>query len=68
MSYVRPGRCQHPTITDAMLVERESLVMRTWGAADPLKCPDCDEWLYPHGDPDDEGTVYVGEPFGAGSD
>jgi hypothetical protein len=64
--FARPGDCQHVTITDAMLVERELQYRQSWGNADPLKCPDCNEWLYPDGDPEDDGVVYVGEPYGAG--
>lgn len=66
--YARPGSCPHPSISDEMLVERERLIVQTWGNVDSLKCPSCDEYLYPHGDPDDDGLVCVGEPYGAGDD
>lgn len=67
MAYARPGTCQHPQITDEALDERQALIAQTWGGAENLQCPDCGEYLYPHGDPDD-GRVYIGEPFGAGED
>ena len=66
MPYIRLTDCKHPTITDEMLVEREALYRRTWGNAESFKCPDCDEYLYPHGDPEDDEILYVGEPYGAG--
>lgn len=66
-AFVRPGSCQHPTITDQQLADREDKIAATWGDADHLKCPDCDEYLYPYDDTDNV-TVYVGEPFGAGAD
>lgn len=66
--YARPGDCKHPTISDEQLVERQALIAATWGSAEDIKCPACDEYLYPHGDPDDDGIVYVGEPYGAGKD
>lgn len=69
MTYSRPGPCPHPSISDEMLRERERLIVQTWGGADHLKCPACNEWLYPHGDPEeDDAVVYVGEPYGAGDD
>jgi hypothetical protein len=67
----RGDGCQHPTITDEMLVENEALIAKTWGDQPSLKCPDCDEYLYPHGDPadgPDDSRIYVGEPYGAGAD
>lgn len=64
--YQRPGECQHSTITDAALDDRDILIVTTWGNAEPLRCPDCREDLYPwHGESD---VVYVGEPRGAGAD
>lgn len=64
--YQRPGECQHISITDAALDDRDTLIVTTWGDAEPLKCPDCHEYLYPwHGACD---VVYVGEPHGAGAD
>jgi hypothetical protein len=64
-AYVRQGRCQHGSISDEQIEANEELLKQTWGGTDPLKCPDCEEYLYPH----DDGvtkTVYVGEPWGAG--
>ena len=60
MPYIRTTDCKHPTITDEELVEREIF------NAESFKCPDCDEYLYPHGDPEDDEILYVGEPYGAG--
>jgi hypothetical protein len=62
---IRPTECQHPGITDEMLAEREILITRTAGDADSLKCPDCDEWLYPCLGC---GVVCAGEPHHAGLD
>lgn len=64
---LRPGPCSHPSITDAALRERDEVIVRSWGGADHLVCPDCNEYLYPHDD-GDTVTVYPGEPFGAGAD
>lgn len=64
---IRPGDCQHPSISDGEIQSYNQKVFASWGNHD-LKCPDCDEWLYPDGDPEDEITVYVGEPRGAGDD
>lgn len=64
--FIRTGTCQHPSITDEQLTEREALIALTWGGADSLVCPDCGETLYIHEDGD---TVTVtDEPFGAGAD
>jgi hypothetical protein len=65
MAFDRPGDCKHPTITDEMLVEREALIRRTWGDAEDLKCPDCDEWLYLC---EVHEIVCAGEPHHAGDD
>lgn len=65
MSHARPGDCKHPTISDEQLDERELEIAQTWGDAEPLKCPGCDEWLYPcvaH------EIVCAGEPHHAGDD
>ena len=66
MSYVRRGTCQHPAISDVQLMEREALFEETWGRVEHLICPDCKEYLYPDGDPEMDGVVYVGEPNRAG--
>ena len=63
--FLRPGPCAHPAVTDEALAQREGRIERTWGAASPLKCPDCNEHLYPHDD-GDAVTVFAGEPYGAG--
>lgn len=65
--FVRPDGCKHPAISDAELDAREDLTVKTWGNADPLKCGDCGEYLYPHDDGENV-TVYAGEPYGAGED
>ncbi len=64
---VRHGGCAHPQVSDAQVQEREDLIAASWGGASPIKCPDCNEYLYPHGEGEDL-EIYAGEPFGAGAD
>ena len=62
-AYLRPDPCQHPTISDEMLTERAAEIEEAWGAAQPLQCSDCREWLYLHRDDADRMTVDI-EPWG----
>ena len=55
-------RCQHPQVSDA---ELWGYVSRRW-YAEALRCPDCNEYLFPDDQGDDLLRVYVGEPRGAG--
>lgn len=66
-TYRRPGTCQHLSISDDSLAAREAVIAATWGDMEPLDCPDCHEYLYPHDD-GETVTVYAGEPLGAGND
>jgi hypothetical protein len=62
--FIRDGPCPHTAVSDEAIAEREDLIEDTWGDAGPIKCPDCNERLYPHHD-GVAVTVYT-EPYGAG--